>query len=99
MKPRHAAVLALLGWNLVKWNLMFPPLTPNGVDPSAPLSKWEISSSYDTADECEESKTRKLAFLKTLRPAQASQRAAVIVQEKLSESQCVAGDDPRLKAK
>ena len=49
MKPRHAAALALVGWYL-----MMPPMTCRpSIQINTPLSHWEISSSYDTADECE----------------------------------------------
>jgi hypothetical protein len=63
MKPRHAAVLALVGWYL-----MMPPPThlpllaspPLGLPflaspppPPPPLEQWEQVAAYDTAKECE----------------------------------------------
>src|ERR1700722_15020161 len=56
MKPRHAAVLSLVGWYL-----MLPPLTKKGPDSydlppdtSAPISKWTYSvlDHFDTEEEC-----------------------------------------------
>jgi len=49
MKALHAAALALVGWYL-----MAPPmyLPTYDVDVDAPLSKWKIVGSFDTADEC-----------------------------------------------
>ena len=59
MKPRHAAVLALVGWYL-----MLPPLTQTGPDTynlppdtSAPLSKWTYQTPrdhFDSEKECKE---------------------------------------------
>jgi hypothetical protein len=52
MNLRHAAALALVGWYL-----MVPPFTaqragPVDVDDQAPLSKWTIAGSFDTAEQC-----------------------------------------------
>jgi hypothetical protein len=52
MKPHHAAALALLGWYL-----MVPPRVfvykHWSIDHDAPLPKWDIYSSFDSAQECE----------------------------------------------
>src|SRR5258708_8608753 len=43
MNLRHAAALAL-----VDWYLMVPPISNGTPEIAAPLSHWEIQSSYDT---------------------------------------------------
>jgi hypothetical protein len=54
MKPRHAAALALVGWYL-----MVAPQSKSwwtgaeSYDDSAPLSRWTIESSFDSAARCE----------------------------------------------
>jgi len=48
MKRSHAAVLALAGWFL-----MVPPLNlRHQADVHAPLSKWRVSETYDSAERC-----------------------------------------------
>src|SRR5208337_304353 len=48
MKLHHAGALALVGWYL-----MVPPLGPDGWwDRSAPLPKYKVMDSFDTAKEC-----------------------------------------------
>jgi hypothetical protein len=49
MRLRHAAALALVGWYL-----MVPPTTDGKIDNSAPLSQWDIRSSFDSAATCEQ---------------------------------------------
>ena len=55
MTLRHAAALALVGWYL-----MVPPATaPNGTKGAklmtdAPLSRWFMHGSFDSAKQCEE---------------------------------------------
>jgi hypothetical protein len=49
MNRRHATSLVGLGWYL-----MMPPTMSDGtVVTSAPLSQWLVSSSHDSADDCE----------------------------------------------
>jgi hypothetical protein len=47
MNLRHAAALAL-----VSWYLMLPPTNFDGIDLSAPLTKWSIYQEYDSHREC-----------------------------------------------
>ncbi|MGO9060944.1 MAG: hypothetical protein ACLQU2_26710 [Candidatus Binataceae bacterium] len=48
MELQHAAALALVGWYL-----MLPPwIAQNRFDANAPLSKWQISGRFDTAQDC-----------------------------------------------
>jgi hypothetical protein len=50
MKLRHAAALALVGWYL-----MMPPTSPPNsftINEAAPLSKWYLIESFDSAESC-----------------------------------------------
>jgi hypothetical protein len=49
MNIRHAAALALVGWYL-----MVPPQTNGQIDYTAPLSRWTVAESYDSAAPCRE---------------------------------------------
>ena len=82
MNRQHAAALPLL----VVY-LLLPPLVQKdseGRDSTAPLSKWAVGASYDTAVACEQAKTRMLASYTHLHI------------DGFSEVVCIAGDDPRL---
>jgi hypothetical protein len=103
MKLRHAAALALVGWYL-----MVPPGTskdapdqPLTFDGSAPLSKWKIVGSYDSASGCDDGKKEVPNDL-----LQAADRESDEGKKKeflqwmasLMEAQkCISTDDPRLK--
>jgi hypothetical protein len=95
----HAAALALPGWYL-----MVPPAVstspkPNAglhFDDRAPLSKWDIWGSYDSAKGCMDTRVSNLmtipqAILKSKNP----NARAYFSQNTLA--QCIASDDPRLK--
>jgi uncharacterized protein YfaP (DUF2135 family) len=87
MKPRHAAALALVGWYL-----MMPPMTSDRrIQINTPLSHWEISSSYDTADECEKVRLVASGWMADAngQKARHTPRGDAAI--------CVASDDPRLK--
>ncbi|MGC2441973.1 hypothetical protein [Candidatus Binatus sp.] len=89
MNLRHAAALALVGWYL-----MMPPVTPDGrVQKSAPLSTWEITSSYDTADDCE-----KVRLVSSGWMANSNGQKREHTPRADAEA-CVSTDDPRLKEK
>jgi hypothetical protein len=49
MNLRHAAALALLGWYL----MVAPLADSRTVDLDAPLTKWDIFRSFDSAAQCE----------------------------------------------
>jgi hypothetical protein len=105
MKSCHTAALAY-----VLWYLMIPPIgADNKVDAHAPLSNWRRGVSFNSQKECDDSlkdaiqnpmtpdeyrdaakQTRKAK----MRPLSMSEMAKRTLQ-----SQCVAADDPRLKAK
>lgn len=93
MKLHHAAEFALAAWFL-----MMPPPRPVAdhfkTNFSAPLSKWTRVRRFDLQSQCETSReayqqkpTGNLVIMLGATEAQATTKA----------SQCVAGDDPRLK--
>ena len=98
MTLRHAAALALVGWYL-----MMPPYTGRHLSVEAPLSKWLIYTSTDSAAECVD---LQMATVKLLDGKQITDRNGVITDKgskaialdfALRHAQCVATDDPRLK--
>jgi|SRR5271156_3052014 len=105
MKTRHATALAI-----VVWYLMIPPIgADNKVDPLALLSQWRKGVGFNSQKECDDS--LKDAIQNPMTPAEYQAAAKATQQAKMkplsmsemtkrtAESQCVAGDDPRLKAK
>jgi hypothetical protein len=60
MKICHVAGLALAGWCL-----MMPPFVQGKhglVDGDAPLSKWTVTNTFDTAAECENFRATSMIF-------------------------------------
>jgi hypothetical protein len=93
MKPHHAAALAL-----VDWYLMMPPISNGTPEIAAPLSRWEIQSSYDTAVECQSNLylVVKQALADLQKPMVQDKKSLVL---QFSSATCVASDDPHLKEK
>jgi hypothetical protein len=105
MKFRHAAALAI-----VAWYLMIPPIGADyKVDARAPLLEWRKSVKFDSEKECEESLKDVIQHPTTPDEYQAAAKATLKARmhpisqaemtKRTAESQCVAADDPRLKAK
>ncbi|HEY6298930.1 MAG TPA: hypothetical protein VIW95_04735 [Candidatus Binatus sp.] len=105
MKARHATALAI-----VVWYLMIPPIgADNRVDAHASLSKWRKGVGFESEKQCDDS--LKDAIQNPMTPAEYQAAAKATRKAKMrplsksemtrrtTESQCVAGDDPRLKAK
>jgi len=90
MKLRHAAAPALA---LVGWYLMVPPLD----NLKAPISAWEISASYDTAEQCSLEQQRFFDTATKQRSLNLGKLRAG--NEAILHAQCIATDDPRLKEK
>ncbi len=89
----------MLALALIGWYLMMPPAHQvNGewkLDADAPLSSWELVSSYDSAHECETFRgLDKLAHEK----AETSGPSAAASPARQHEL-CLATDDPRIKAR
>jgi hypothetical protein len=88
MKLRHAAALALVGW----W-VMFPPLVGGRCQVNAPLSQWDKSGPFDTADQC------KSAMAIDQLPSAIAKTTNGDAEsiKRIKAEQCVSTDDPRLK--
>jgi hypothetical protein len=105
MKPLRASALAV-----VIWYLMIPPIgADNKIDPHASLSQWRKGVSFQSQKECDDSlkdaiqnpmtPTEYQAAAKATRKAKMKPLTMSEMTKRTAESQCVAGDDPRLKAK
>lgn len=95
MTIRHAAALALVGWYL-----MLPPIDPRMTEQQAidaRLSEWKIDSVYDAADDCNAAEHG--AVMKGDRDLPKQKRGSLswAVAIAMTQAQCVATDDPRLK--
>jgi hypothetical protein len=97
MKLCHAAALALVGWYL----MVPPPVLHSSlpVDLGAPLSEWRLFSIHDSAAECEQGLVAFYKLAKTELVANPADERDRVQYYQLENSQCVASDDPRLKAK
>jgi hypothetical protein len=105
MNSRHAAALAI-----VIWYLMIPPIgADNKIDAHAPLSQWRRGVGFESQQQCDDSLKDAIQNPMTLAEYQAAAKATRKAKMKpltmsemtrrTAESQCVAVDDPRLKAK
>jgi hypothetical protein len=97
MNPRHAAALALVGWYLM--------VAPRDADylftVNAPLTKWIIVQSFDTAENCESNRSRQIDQTDRLGEYwyyDTKKRETIGSPAKLAYL-CIATDDPRLKEK
>ena len=103
----HAAALALVGWYL-----MVPPDftgRPHSIDSAAPISRWTIVTSFNSADICKKALTElqnkngdpaKLDATGRLRRFQKRQPAdPELARARVDNAACIATDDPRLKEK
>ena len=93
MKTYHAA-LALAGWYL-----MAPPLGGGGgIKTTAPLGQWRVVAAFDSADKCNDRQKQDLqdAHEKATTTEDSREREAALV---MTQCQCIASDDPRLKGK
>ena len=94
MSFRDATALVLLGWYL-----MIPPYDMARTPQAPPLSKWEISQSFDSAGECEELRHGWQTKIDKAVHGDARLSKEITVGDvySYSHSLCVASDDPRLK--
>ncbi len=84
MKLRHTAALALVGWYL-----MLPPVVsrwPLREQSNAPLSRWAIMASFDSAEHCENAHANL--------DEEHKDRSDALVFLGVA---CIGTDDPRLK--
>src|SRR5258708_26097425 len=105
MKTRHTITLAI-----VVWYLMIPPIgADNKVDVHAPLSQWRRGVGFESEKDCDDSLKDAIqnpmtpdeyqAAAKQTRKAKLKPLSMSEMTKRTQESQCVAEDDPRLKAK
>jgi hypothetical protein len=83
---------------LVGWYLMAPPFSGRvpSIDDQAPVSKWKIVASFDTAKQCED----QLMFSHDQAKHdlfKASTPWEELATRDMARSVCIASDDPRLK--
>lgn len=96
MKRCHRAATALLVWYL---------LTPawvglNSFDAKVPLTRWYQAASFDTAADCERSRSAEIADSQQKSQSQIgpdSARAAALAKL-CKDAQCVSAQDARLRA-
>jgi len=92
---RHSAALALVGWYL-----MAPP--PEG-RAEAPLSRWKLLQSYDSAATCERERGKEVTeATKELDSVDGKGAASTAFKQYLEDTtllKCIATDDPRLNEK
>ena len=105
MNTRHASALAI-----VIWYLVIPPIgVDNKVDAHAPLSQWRRGMGFESEKDCDDSLKDAIQNPMTAAEYQAAAQATKKAKMKplsmsemtkrTQESQCVASDDPRLRAK
>ena len=89
MRLRHAGAIGLVGWYL-----MIPPMYPGyKVDLDAPLSEWQVQESFETKGACSHGRS---ALVRKY-PVDNEFLRAGALGKRAAASQCVEGDDPRLK--
>lgn len=89
------------------WYLMSPPLSNAGYpDTSQPLNAWHLEKAFDSAKECYAGRWdpyfEKKESVKVLKkhpevPKKGWQDFLKTEQSELTQAQCIASDDPRLK--
>jgi hypothetical protein len=103
MTNRKVIMTAVL---MAGWYLMLPPAgQQNGVpwpDNTAPISRWTIAKSFDTAKACEtELKQNRTHFARNYRQTNQADMApafwARFYVEAAGSAACIASDDARLK--
>ena len=96
MKTHYAAA-----FGLVVWHLMIPSTSPTAVLVAAPLAEWTLSTSYDSAENCDSDlmALKNDAFIQAQFDCLSDRSQANSCQADLARtsSQCVSTDDPRLK--
>jgi len=99
MKLRHAATLTLIG---LGWYLMVPPDVHKGsasVKTLEPMGQWLNLHSFDTAAACENGLADATKGIKDDLSKNPTSVAALRKFRWISDAECIASDDPRLKEK
>lgn len=89
---------------------MLPASATEGLSVNAPLSKWEVGQSYDSAQACQDAKSEILAtYVSTLSQIKKGKSDEQYVANPMAKfwyeqmqrtqaAQCIASDDSRLKS-
>lgn len=88
MKLRHAAAFALVGWYL-----MTPPHLRQKDQTIRPVSRWTVVAKFRAEKDCDAQRAK----LSKVDPSLDTYRG--LPPEEIYDAQCIASDDPRLKAK
>jgi hypothetical protein len=93
MNIRHVAAVATVGWYLI-----LPPISDGTVEVTAPLSRWEIQFSFETATDCQGSLSQTVnQALVDLQKPMAHDKENLVLQS--SSGTGIASTDPRLKTR
>jgi hypothetical protein len=81
----------ILAAAVVGFSLIVPPLSQNNqvVDKNAPLARWEIIGTYDTAAACNKELDKLTAVL-------AGNVTYTPIQSRVLAGKCIVADDPRI---
>jgi len=81
----------LLAAAIVGFSLIVPPLSQNNqvVEKNAPLARWDIIGTYDTAAACNKELDKLTALL-------AGNVTYTPIQSRVLAGKCIAADDPRI---
>jgi hypothetical protein len=88
--------IALVGWYLS----VPPPKASGGADLGAPLGRWQIATSFDSAADCESALRKYQAMLpQQLHDNAKNKQFVEWATQSTPAALCVATDDPRLKVR
>jgi len=99
VKLRHAAALPLFA---LGWYLMVPPRLLSGssaISDIPPLEQWQILHSFDTAKSCQDGLEVVVKGFKQDANHKPNDAGASWKFQMMSDAECIASDDPRLKSK
>jgi hypothetical protein len=82
------------------WLLVLPPLNAGGyADKAAPLSKWQTFGTYSGPTDCNSAiQSNQMAVISQVSRISRAAVPSETLPVQMMSSECVAGDDPRLKA-
>jgi hypothetical protein len=90
----------MVALSLLGWYLMAPPIENLSANLSAPISRWDTITSYDSAYACETQRRADVDRMQKVIEGEITQGKPVAEgAREFAGEQCVATDDPRLKDK
>jgi hypothetical protein len=90
---RHATAVVLIGWYLMVPAVFDPQKGKLTADAAAPLSRWQIKKSFDTAADCETERVGVQAQGERMKTEAGESRALAI---SAAMAACISTEDPRL---